>query len=237
MSNEVKAKWREWLEDHPEYGHPYTLTEIYSFLDQFEGYRLIKDRPGCNGWYCQCCGKPQPGRVKVAIWRDLETGKDKYLCKSCFDKQCPEPAAKPAEPTMRCTSCGIDCKTGHAYWEDRAVCMTCFIDLKREYDAPAKSEPEPWAELTAYVRELDNNDCGVNFRHAPNSRNVFEAAYPEIERRASRMIDKAIKAERERLCDVLRCIEQDKVGFVQSDELVRMCKEIAEGLEEAANAK
>ena len=209
MSNEVKERIRnttimgEMIE-----GKPYfTWDQILAFLDQFEGYKLVKDEPTM---FCAMCNKTRQSETHLYHRSDGWIWK---LCKSCFDKQCTEPAAKPAFKSLDDVTVG-DCDralTGlEAHPIAREIIRLVRYDALNEQIRNAPAEPEPWKELKAGIKEA-YKDCPPEL--PCDLEDIFEAAYPEIQRRTSRMIAEAIKAERERIGRALRNVK-DKTTAV-----------------------
>ncbi len=194
MSNEVKDKFYDFLYRAPIKGvmNSEQICVVSTFLDQFEGMKLVKEGPAMRGqaeFLCDYCEHPM--YVRGHIYHNLLTNKNDLICKSCFDKQCPEPAANPAERryTFGCPECGTSAS------KDGVLCSDC-------------AEPEPWKELLKWNAENHYSEP-----HGRKEVSLCDAAYPEIERRVSRMIAAAIKAERERVGRALRNVK-DKTTAV-----------------------
>lgn len=250
MINEVKEKWIK-LMGGTVASHQTLADKIYWFLEQFEGYRLVKDDPEWIGWRCDHCGQAMPGKVEPSMYHDINMDMVKWLCKSCFDKQCPEPAAKP-----RYQGGMLNPKTREMEWHDlptesaaeSANSQADRIERHRMYfwdgmpdgvnmvsgpaliaafardcelrerpdDIPEAeglrpvrwedgqwrdAEPEPWAEFKAACQR----------RNIKWYEDVPEAWWKEHERRVSRMIAAAIKAERRNICNSLLASRNDDI--------------------------
>ncbi len=101
MSNEVKEKWIDYLAVHMN-SHLTMANKIEHFLDQFEGYKLVKESR--VNMECSRCGAAVcvDGETvqELHLYHNTKDRATEWLCKSCFDALCPEPAAKLAEPEL-----------------------------------------------------------------------------------------------------------------------------------------
>ncbi len=206
MSNEVKEAWDKWMRTIPTKGF---ILDTADFFNQFEGMTLIKE--DSKQWTCERCHCLHYDHESKHIWQSLQDGRNMLTCQDCFDEVCPEPA-QAEQPDKKwkelakilLTLCRL---TAQSVWDGRGnddearLVVDAGHEIYRLFGlesvpepAAKPAEPEPWREFIAACQK----------EHVSFSVEIEEAWWKEQERRVSRMIAEAIKAERGRVANMLR---------------------------------